>query len=243
MLPWQSSADVRDLLLSTPLHDQRGDNSFAAGVDGGCCSGGGSGSGGPCNDCEQPAPLPPLFAALTGAATPAAADPCAALPKVSGGDAFLASANTPLVGIYFGAKWCPPCRRFSPLLSRFAQHNAKHFSVVFCSVDHSRDQCLSFSRGKHFLCVPFDVPQRRQLVKALRISSFPTLIVFDTRDASRPPKVVTRWGRLAIQGESHPGQLVQSWLHGDSGVLPPKVKLLLLPVCATLLFVWLFWRV
>ena len=56
--------------------------------------------------------------------------------SVSGDD--LASGRvTDLVGFYFGAGWCPPCRRFSPELSRFAVENEKDFSAVLVSADNS----------------------------------------------------------------------------------------------------------
>lgn len=46
-----------------------------------------------------------------------------------------------LWGIYFSAHWCPPCRRFTPFLSKF--YNAikirenKKFEILFVSQDNS----------------------------------------------------------------------------------------------------------
>jgi thiol-disulfide isomerase/thioredoxin len=43
-----------------------------------------------------------------------------------------------IVGIYFSAHWCPPCRRFTPELASFHKTLAaqnKPFEVVFVSAD------------------------------------------------------------------------------------------------------------
>ena len=45
-----------------------------------------------------------------------------------------------VVGLYFSAHWCPPCRGFTPLLTEFynKHHEAKNFEIIFVSSD--RDQ-------------------------------------------------------------------------------------------------------
>jgi nucleoredoxin len=46
-----------------------------------------------------------------------------------------------ILGIYFSAHWCPPCRAFSPLLVAFRDKNEKEFEVVFVSSDKTpKDQ-------------------------------------------------------------------------------------------------------
>ena len=45
-----------------------------------------------------------------------------------------------VVGLYFSAHWCPPCRGFTPILAEFynKHHAAKNFEIIFVSSD--RDQ-------------------------------------------------------------------------------------------------------
>ena len=147
---------------------------------------------------------------------------CSHLPlaaNTTGSDLFASHQGTPLVAIYFGAQWCPPCRSFSPQLSAFAKENATHISVIFCSADHSVEKAQQFAKGKFFYMVPFQDTARTALLRHFNIKSFPTLIVLDTRTDL---KVVTRWGRLAIQSESAPGALVERWLSKKGGLFPKE---------------------
>jgi thiol-disulfide isomerase/thioredoxin len=141
------------------------------------------------------------------------------VPNTDGSSLFSRTSKTPLVGIYFGAQWCPPCRAFSPQLSQFAKDNAANLSIVFCSADRSADQAAQFAKGKYFYTVPYLDNARTDLMKYFKINSFPTLVVLDTR---KDCQVVTRWGRLAIQCESEKGQVVKRWLSNGGGLLPQK---------------------
>ena len=40
-----------------------------------------------------------------------------------------------MVGVYASAGWCPPCRVFSPMLSKWAKEHQDDFVVVFLSFD------------------------------------------------------------------------------------------------------------
>ena len=48
-----------------------------------------------------------------------------------------------IVGLYFSAYWCPPCKCFTPILREFYNEinlNEKRFEVVYVPSDHSIDQ-------------------------------------------------------------------------------------------------------
>jgi thiol-disulfide isomerase/thioredoxin len=111
------------------------------------------------------------------------------VPANTSGSSILES-STPLLAIYFGAQWCPPCRAFSPKLSQFAKDNASQISVILCSADHSHVQAQQFARGKSFLVIPWTSTARSELQSYFKITSFPTLIVLDTRKQSC--QVITR---------------------------------------------------
>ncbi|CAN0141847.1 unnamed protein product [Ectocarpus sp. 8 AP-2014] len=40
-----------------------------------------------------------------------------------------------MIGVYVSAGWCPPCRAFSPVLSKWAKEHKDEFEVVFVSLD------------------------------------------------------------------------------------------------------------
>lgn len=54
-----------------------------------------------------------------------------------------------MIGVYVSAGWCPPCRAFSPVLSKWAKEHKDEFEVVFVSLDKRlvRYPCLYISRG------------------------------------------------------------------------------------------------
>ncbi|MDG2093659.1 MAG: thioredoxin-like domain-containing protein [Phycisphaerales bacterium] len=62
--------------------------------------------------------------------------------------------------LYFSAKWCPPCRKFTPTLVNFFDQNAqaKDFTIVFVSSDRSAaDQMKYMTDYKmDFFAVPLD---------------------------------------------------------------------------------------
>ena len=64
-------------------------------------------------------------------------------------------------GIYFSAHWCPPCRRFTPLLVEFynkfkASHElAENFDVAFVSWDKSEEEFASYYAEMPWTAVPY----------------------------------------------------------------------------------------
>ena len=54
-----------------------------------------------------------------------------------------------IIGIYFSASWCPPCRGFTPKLVKFRDNNKSNFEVVLVSSDRGesaqRDYMASYN--------------------------------------------------------------------------------------------------
>jgi nucleoredoxin len=117
-----------------------------------------------------------------------------------------------VVGLYFSAQWCPPCRAFSPVLSSFLQRNSDRFVVIYVSMDKNLEKMKENVAGKGWLCIPFDDDVRKHLASTLNVSSIPSLIVLDKN--GRPyEKVVSRAGRTAIlrNGET----CMDEWERGE----------------------------
>ncbi len=70
-----------------------------------------------------------------------------------------ALSRTKVVGLYFSAHWCPPCRAFTPKLA--ATYNTitaagKSFEIVFVSSDKDEATFASHYNLMPWLAVPFD---------------------------------------------------------------------------------------
>lgn len=62
----------------------------------------------------------------------------------SGKDAQPSSKNPNLIGLYFSASWCPPCKTFTPLLTEFYNTAKKtcpdEFEIIFVSSDRTQEE-------------------------------------------------------------------------------------------------------
>jgi nucleoredoxin len=68
-----------------------------------------------------------------------------------------------LVGLYFSAGWCGPCKRFTPVLadlySRAKAENPSDFEVLFLSACNDEEQFVDYHSKMSWPAVPFDVSQ------------------------------------------------------------------------------------
>ena len=58
-----------------------------------------------------------------------------------------------LIGIYFSAHWCPPCRNFTPKLSNLYKQwkeNGKKIEIFFASSDKDQHSFEEYFRIKKF---------------------------------------------------------------------------------------------
>lgn len=76
--------------------------------------------------------------------------------------------NTRLVGLYFSAHWCGPCRQFTPMLIEVYEHLKEEFpthglEMVFVSSDRDEAGFRQYYASMPWLAVPFGGPQIGQL--------------------------------------------------------------------------------
>ena len=65
-----------------------------------------------------------------------------------------------VVGLYFSAHWCPPCRQFTPVLADFhkeLQEEDAEFEIVFVSFDRTEGDLKKYIAEAHgdWYNVPF----------------------------------------------------------------------------------------
>lgn len=109
------------------------------------------------------------------------------------------------VGIYSSAHWCPPCRQFTPQLSKsYSEHlQNKGFEVVFVSSDQNQGAFDQYFGEMPWLAVPFGAGQRQSLGQKFDVSGIPSLILLDEGG-----RILTKDGREMVSkdptGESFP---------------------------------------
>lgn len=92
-----------------------------------------------------------------------------------------------VVGIYFSAHWCPPCRRFTPELVKCYEElkaQGKKFEVVFVSSDKDKAGFEEYfnemvtSKGEQLMALDYDNRQLKiDLSKIFEVQGIPTLVL------------------------------------------------------------------
>jgi len=106
-------------------------------------------------------------------------------------------AQDKVLGIYFSAHWCPPCRGYTPQLAKkYEEIKAAGlpFEIVFASSDRDEESFNSYFKEHPWLALPFkDRALKEKLSKRFGVQGIPTLVLLD-KDRS----VITTEGRGAV---------------------------------------------
>jgi thiol-disulfide isomerase/thioredoxin len=105
-----------------------------------------------------------------------------------------------ILGIYFGADWCPPCHKFCPMLVATYQElkrKGEDFEVVFVSSDRDQAGFDSAYGRMPWLAIPFASASIRQAIaQVFQVSGIPTLVLL------RPDgRLITVDGREAVMSD------------------------------------------
>ena len=90
--------------------------------------------------------------------------------------------------LYFSAHWCPPCRRFTPVLIELYRNKLSKINaeVVFCSLDHGKSEFDEYVSSMPWKAVKFEnEEQRNKLAVAYKAESIPHLVIIDQGDDGR----------------------------------------------------------
>ncbi|AKJ64298.1 thioredoxin family protein [Kiritimatiella glycovorans] len=111
-----------------------------------------------------------------------------------------------IVGLYFSAHWCPPCRMFTPKLVEFydeLKEDEAPFEIVLVSSDRSREAMFEYMEKTEmsWLALPHRGKRAQALSDRYKVRGIPTLIIIGpdgetiTKDGRRD---VTRHGVKAF---------------------------------------------
>merc|ERR1712018_217426 len=89
-----------------------------------------------------------------------------------------------IVCLYFSAHWCPPCRRFTPVLKEFyekvkANDDNGKLEIIFMSADKNHDDMISYMKESHgdWCALEHDMKVIRELGTKYNVGGIPTLVV------------------------------------------------------------------
>jgi len=165
---------------------------------------------------RPPAPAPAKKAA-PAAPRPAADTNVADLQGLLGGEVLATDGKTtvaladavgkaPLVGLYFSAHWCGPCRAFTPKLVTFVEmlrEDDIDFPIIFGSSDKDADAFASYFSEMPWNAFPHADARIETLKKKYAVSGIPWLVVLDANgnlvvneadeDVPKGPQAYTEW--------------------------------------------------
>lgn len=130
--------------------------------------------------------------------------------------------NVRLIGLYFSAHWCGPCRSFTPTLAEMYIHLKEHrpvhgLEIVFVSSDRDESSFQRYFGTMPWLSVPFDQLQgvKAPLNMAYGVRGIPALVILDA--VSGQVVIPTSESRQAVGmacrgGEPQIEALLDTWL-------------------------------
>jgi len=111
-----------------------------------------------------------------------------------------ASLDGKVVGLYFSAHWCPPCRGFTPQLkAKYEEIKAAggNFEIVFVSSDRDAASCAEYYAEMPWLLLDYSDREKKANLSdpmiGFGVSGIPTLVLLDGEG-----KLITKSGRSCV---------------------------------------------
>merc|ERR1719453_1344875 len=86
-----------------------------------------------------------------------------------------------IIGLYFSAHWCPPCRGFTPeLIKAYTDHlKAKDLEIIFVSSDRDAASFQEYYETMPWLAIPNGDPRKALLSKRFGVEGIPSFALVD----------------------------------------------------------------
>lgn len=101
-----------------------------------------------------------------------------------------------VIGLYFSAHWCGPCRSFTPQFVKTYEklkEDGKPFEVIFVSSDRDEESWQEYLSTMPWYSIPFGDDRKKALSRKFDVSGIPTLIIVDDKGDT-----ITKNGRSSI---------------------------------------------
>ena len=89
-----------------------------------------------------------------------------------------------LIGIYFSAHWCGPCKAFTPKLAQFykkVNSEKKQIEIIFNSLDKDLKTFKEYFSTMPWIATPYESQERGQIEQVCGILGIPLLVIFDNK--------------------------------------------------------------
>lgn len=130
--------------------------------------------------------------------------------------------NKKIIGLYFSGHYCPPCKKFTPLLAEVYEeikennntnnynntnnsnntnniNNTNDLEIIFISSDKEKDSFIKYYKEMPWLALPYERRDiKTKLCEDYNVKTIPTLIFFDNNG-----KLLEREGRKFIEKNTH----------------------------------------
>jgi len=111
--------------------------------------------------------------------------------------------NKAVIGFYFSAHWCPPCRGFTPQLGtkyKALKEAGKDLEIVFVSSDRDEKAFTSYHDEMPWLALPYSKrSEKAELSRMFGVNGIPSLIFVDGKTG----KLITDEGRGGVSTSTY----------------------------------------
>ncbi len=85
-----------------------------------------------------------------------------------------------IVGLYFSAHWCDPCRDFTPKLAEFYQEvnkTEKNLEIIYISSDQTEEEFQEYFSTMPWLAIEYNDPKISQFIESYGTGAIPSLVI------------------------------------------------------------------
>merc|ERR1712113_1281828 len=114
-----------------------------------------------------------------------------------------------LIGLYFSAHWCPPCRGFTPKLAEMYKNGLKDkMEIIFVSSDRDEKSFNDYFGDMPWLALPYAKRAEKELLSdSFGVQGIPSFVVLNPDGT-----VLTTDGRSKVMSDPKGESLPDGWL-------------------------------